>query len=250
MKHVFFMGNKRSGTSILTRVINLHPSVFVFPEADAAWILYCLATGKELAPYPHDGFTGFRRTMASHEALIRRPFISIAEHGDALMLALAAARGRDTATLEWLGDKKPVQQADPAIFNFLCDLYPDARFVHIVRHPGNFVRSLEKRYEIRKKGPPPGRDKLYDLWLKAERWVIADKASNRAPILSVTYPGLLSKPAETATQVLEFLGLGVSEGLAARIKTAVDPSRDASYEDSDAEVPAEVKDMAKLYGLM
>ena len=103
--------------------------------------------------------------------------------------------------------------------------------------------------KIVKKGPPPGRDKLYDLWLKAERWVIADKASKRAPILSVTYPGLLSKPAETATSVLEFLGVGVSEELAARIKTAVDPSRDASYE-SSAEVPAEVQDMAKLYGLM
>ena len=250
MKHVFFMGNKRSGTSILSRVINLHPSVFVFPEADVAWILYCLANGKELGPYPLNGFTGFRRTMASHEALVRQPFTNIAGHGDALMLALAAARGRDTAKLEWIGDKKPVQQTDPAIFNFLCDLYPEARFVHIVRHPGNFVRSLEKRYAVKNKGAPPGRDILYDLWLKAERWVIEDKASKRAPILSVTYPDLLSDPAATATRVLTFLGLDVSESLAARIKAAVDPGRDAPYEPSDAEAPAAVQEIARLYGLM
>jgi hypothetical protein len=250
MKHIFFMGNKRSGTSVLARLLNVHPAVFVFPEADVAWILYCLVNGKELAPYPLDGFHGFNRTMQNHGELVRTPFTDIAKHGDALMLALASHKGRDVSKLEWIGDKKPTQQADPALFNFLCDLYPEAHFVHIIRDPTNVARSHIKRFKIKNpdKPVPTARD-YYAKWLKTEQWVMQDKASNRAPIFSVTYADVLRDPSATASSVLKSLGLEVSEAVAARINTMVDPSRDAAYEKSSDEIPKEVRSIASSYGL-
>src|SRR5947209_8001096 len=39
-RQVFLMGNKRSGTSLLVRLLNLHPEVFASHESDILWILF------------------------------------------------------------------------------------------------------------------------------------------------------------------------------------------------------------------
>jgi hypothetical protein len=37
--------------------------------------------------------------------------------------------------LRWLGDKKPFQHTDPQLVPFILENFPDALFLHIVRHP-------------------------------------------------------------------------------------------------------------------
>jgi hypothetical protein len=37
---LFIVGNKRSETSQLVRILNLHPQVFEYHESDISWILY------------------------------------------------------------------------------------------------------------------------------------------------------------------------------------------------------------------
>src|SRR5262245_22948615 len=44
--------------------------------------------------------------------------------------------------LAWIGDKKPVQQADPRIFSFVRQHFPNGRFIHIIRHPQMVVSSM------------------------------------------------------------------------------------------------------------
>ena len=39
-KPLFIIGNKRSGTTLVTDLLNSHPNVFVSHEADIAWILF------------------------------------------------------------------------------------------------------------------------------------------------------------------------------------------------------------------
>ena len=58
MRHVFVLGNKRSGTSLLTGLINFHPQVFLSYETDAVWMIYRLYSGKALDRYEWDGRVG------------------------------------------------------------------------------------------------------------------------------------------------------------------------------------------------
>jgi LPS sulfotransferase NodH len=37
---LFIMGNKRSGSTLVTDLLNAHPRVFVSHESDVAWLLY------------------------------------------------------------------------------------------------------------------------------------------------------------------------------------------------------------------
>jgi len=45
MRPLFFIGNKRSGTSKLVHYLNQHPEVFVTNESDVAWFLYQIEEG-------------------------------------------------------------------------------------------------------------------------------------------------------------------------------------------------------------
>jgi hypothetical protein len=45
-KPLFIMGNKRSGTTLVTDLLNCHPNVFVSHESDIAWILFQARNGR------------------------------------------------------------------------------------------------------------------------------------------------------------------------------------------------------------
>src|SRR5262245_35628763 len=62
-KPLFLVGNKRSGTSHLVRLLNAHPSVFVAHEADVVWILYQMAQGLQRQCYAWDGPRGMEATV-------------------------------------------------------------------------------------------------------------------------------------------------------------------------------------------
>ena len=38
---LFIVGNKRSGSTHLMRLLNLHENIFVTNESDIVWVLYC-----------------------------------------------------------------------------------------------------------------------------------------------------------------------------------------------------------------
>lgn len=71
-KPLFLVGNKRSGTSHLVRLLNVHPSVFVAHEADVVWILYQIAQGAPYQCYPWDGPVGMEATLKACADLLDR----------------------------------------------------------------------------------------------------------------------------------------------------------------------------------
>jgi hypothetical protein len=148
MKTLFVIGNKRSGTSQLVRVLNLHSRVFVSHESDIAWILYQFHNHKPFRAHPWDSDRGMRFTLETTGNLLRREasppenFLaiqkSIMEKGSPWMPA------RKKPDLQWIGDKKPMQHTDAELLKFLLEHFPDARFLHIVRHPFDVVASSDR----------------------------------------------------------------------------------------------------------
>ena len=60
---LFMIGNKRSGTSHLVRLVNLPPNVFVTHESEIIWVLYQAAQGVPFTCYPWDGPMGMQATL-------------------------------------------------------------------------------------------------------------------------------------------------------------------------------------------
>ncbi|MCK5521977.1 MAG: sulfotransferase [Thiomargarita sp.] len=71
-KAVFIIGNKRSGSTQLMHLLNLHPNIFVSNESDILWILYRFHNDLDIVPYKWDTPIGINRTLEKHKDLLSK----------------------------------------------------------------------------------------------------------------------------------------------------------------------------------
>lgn len=220
---LFFIGNKRSGTSILARVLNVHPAIRVTHESDVIWLLYQLRDGwtHAFARYPWDGSKGLERTLRAcgqildqhrHDnprPAIRRLFEQIQRRVLALDdMGPSASPGNGAC---WLGDKKPVQQCDPALRSFLYEHFDDARYLHVVRHPAAVVASKMAAAASWSSGVPPywrgSAEEILDRWTIHEEWVEEWAEATPDRVHHIRLEDLSSNPRSTIGTALLWLGL-------------------------------------------
>jgi hypothetical protein len=211
IRPLYLIGNKRSGTSQLVRVLNLHPQVFVSHESDIAWILFQLNRDQPFRAHPWDSDRGMRVTLASSGHLLRREAsprenfhavqTSLMENGSPW---LAAQSKKD---LRWIGDKKPMQHTDPDVLNFLLHHFPDAHFLHLVRHPLDVVASSD-----RFNGTADGdfwlglsREEKLARWAFHERQVLQLRESLPARVHSLRYEDFCCDTVKQLTEMFQFL---------------------------------------------
>lgn len=210
---LFLVGNKRSGTSHLVRLLNLHPHVFVSHESDIVWALYQYFHNEPFQSHPWDSDRGLRHTLESCQHLLRRE-ASPRENFLAVQRRLMDAGTpflppQKKSELQWIGDKKPFQHGDPLLLAFIMENFPDAHFVHIVRHPFSVALSSD-RFNERRGG---------DFWLgltleeKVQRWTFHEQQAlslrDELPgrVHRLRYEDLCEHTAEELSRVFTFLGL-------------------------------------------
>ncbi len=211
VRPLFIIGNKRSGTSQLVRVLNLHPQVFISHESDIIWILFQFHAGQAFRGHPSDSGKGMRATLESSGHLLqsgrtpRENYFAVEHHlmeqGSPWLPAM------QKPDLRWIGDKKPFQHADPQLLPFILEHFSDAHFLHIVRHPFAVTASSD-RFNKTRNG---------DFWLglspeeKVGRWTfyeqqvqaLREKRKNR--VHTLRYEDLCAQPEHELAAVFEFL---------------------------------------------
>ncbi len=125
----FILGCGKSGTTWLVNLLNGHEQVAIGGEGCFAY---------QLVPLMQQAFGGFNQ----HQQKYRKDPASVLQPVDQLMLCRTAidallahyldACGRDAGKLRVLGDKTPQHAAS---LELLSQVYPDARYIHIVRDP-------------------------------------------------------------------------------------------------------------------
>ncbi|MGH3017415.1 MAG: sulfotransferase family protein [Gaiellaceae bacterium] len=200
----FLLGHDRSGTTMLRLILD-RGAVAVPPEsmflldvdpeqpADevlrAAWNhprvqLWGLAGEPPALPAGLNGMDAFRFAVSA-------PFVAYAER---------EGKGR------W-GDKTPAYIGH---VDRLAAIWPDARFVHLIRDGRDVALSVMD--------VPFGPN---NAWAAGRSWARAmrqgHKAAERYPgrVLEVRYEDLVSKPAETVAALCDFLGLDYSDDMLA-----------------------------------
>jgi len=219
---VFFIGNKRSGTSQLVRMLNLHPRIFIAHESDAIWILYQFYQNKPFASHRWDSLRGMDITVRQCGHVLTKAN-SPQENFFALQHCMMT-KGNPwlppmaKKDLLWIGDKKPFQQTDPELLAFTLKIFPDARFVHMVRHPFAVAESSD-RFNNTVDG-----DFWIDLtteekvgqWTFHERAVSELKRSQKAKVIDVRYEDLCREPARELIRIFTFLDLDIDKNLIKR----------------------------------
>jgi len=241
---LFLIGNKRSGTSHFVRLLNLHPRVFVSHESDAIWILYQASRNQPFEGHAWDGRVGMEATLTACRHLLdrampaTRPFpvaelftsmqLHLMTHGSAVQDAY-----RLKSEVSWIGDKKPVQHADPIVHAFIREHFPDARFLHLVRHPRATVASMleaGRTWGRVDHWTSPSADEVLDRWAVHEQWALDVKAALPDQVLTLRFEDLTDAPTAAMAQVFAFLGLDMPKPLCRLTTSITTRDRNAKYD--------------------
>lgn len=248
---LFIVGNKRSGTSHLVRLLNLHPQVFVSHESDVVWALYLLSQDLPFRSHPWDSDRGLLHTLESCGDLFRKdrtPWQNLLAIQQRLMergtpFLPAQIKGE----LLWIGDKKPFQHGDPQLVGFILENFPDAHFLHIVRHPFSVAVSSD-RFNEKRNG---------DFWLgitleeKVERWTFHERHAlslrEKLPgrVHDLRYEDLCERTAEELSRIFAFLQLPTDTAILAE---AAQQTRSAAQRVSAIPCSSETRRTAESYG--
>lgn len=251
IRSLFMIGNKRSGTSALVRLLNLHPEIFLSHESDIVWILYQLHQGIDFKSHPWDSEKGMRETLELAKDLLNRDespqenFERVQRH--LMETGTPWLKPQVKTDLKWIGDKKPFQLTDPRLFEFVLKHFPGTRFLHLVRHPFE-VAASSTQFNLTKNG---------DFWLgttfqeKLELWARYERETQRllhakgVPALRIRYEDLCRRTEKVIQEIFLFLEL---EPIPQILKEASRQMRPVYRPYPKLVPPEEVEKIANAYG--
>ena len=186
---VFIFCSARSGSTLLRVILGSHSQLYAPPELP----LTHLAARAET-----------RWIKASLEAL----GLTTDDVENMLwdrLLADALARSRKPTVVV----KTP---ANVLIWRRIADIWPDARFIFLLRHPAAVVASLCKSWDPDWHNGQAGTpDKVINYLLR--RMGQVEEARGALPGLTVRYEELTANPAEVSRRICEFLGVRFEPGM-------------------------------------
>lgn len=150
LPNFFVLGNPRSGTSLFRSLLNAHPFVIIPPECgfilwlapqwrSAAWDDPAVVRGFASAVCRSRKFETWHVAEADLVAALERsPINDYRTAVERVILAYAQSRGR---TPRIWGDKNNYYVAE---VSGLLELYPHARYLHIVRDPRDVACSYQE----------------------------------------------------------------------------------------------------------
>lgn len=208
MKTFFISGNKRSGSTFLVKLLNLHPQLFITHESDIIWILYHFHKDIPLVPYPYDSPPGMEFTLNKYGHLLDKNKTPIENYVTIQRCALRDGRTNvfppmEKPNLLWIGDKKPFQYADPVLVQYISDIFPVCKFIHLVRHPFAVARSAKDfgSYIWDKMSLVD----IVERWTMHEKQVLELKMKFPASFIDVRYEDLCRNIEKELTRIFLFL---------------------------------------------
>lgn len=217
---VFVIGSYRSGTSVLTWALGQHPNLFPLEETH---FLYKLAVDVDnlyqLGIAPGD------RSFLGQAAYTRREFRHwFGGTFDAMVRAARpriARRSREAAANDplhvsdniklrrgWWQPKRRWVDGTPENSHFVLPilrLFPNARFIHILRNPRRVATSLMHFSTVG--ATDYAQDDAYHTWIRlAKSSALAEQAFGPQRVMRLAHEDLVSSPREALARCLAFAG--------------------------------------------
>jgi hypothetical protein len=203
---LFIVGRGRSGTSLLQTILNTHPEISVAPESQ--FIMF-LRKRYQNVKWGDDRIKKFAKDLWLEERMqnwhldpvklekelleIENPdFAKVCHH-----VYQNYAKTKNKQDIKIVGDKNPHYAL---YIGHLMKLYPDAKFIHMVRDPRDTILSYkEVNFDSDNTATLAHRWNIYN------RAILNFKNKIGANYQLVTFEKLLQHPEETLTNICQFL---------------------------------------------
>lgn len=196
----FIVGSARSGTTLLRVILNAHPAVTVPPESRFVTELWRDAHEVRLDDFlsgleGHRQFKSWNLPIDYVRAEMDSDTVPYATAVEAIYTAYAKRAGKEI----W-GDKTPRYVEH---IPFLAELFPDARFVHLVRDG----RDVALSYANVPFGPKTVA-KAAALWARRVRTGVSEgRRLGNSRYKEIRYEDLVDEPEETTRVLCAFIGI-------------------------------------------
>lgn len=211
---LFIVGMPRSGTKLLRDLLNRHPDIAVFPHESHFFPRLPGLIRKHGDPRRRECFarlyadlegTRFMRRMrARGSAIDRDEWFARVSGSDAreVLAALFECYAAKTGG-RIVGDKTPEYLIRIPL---LSGFFPDARFVHVVRDPRDYVVSMRKAWG---KSLPRAAQR-WKTWIRTFR---RDVERCDAKVIELRYEDLISAPRDALERLCAFIGVPFHEAM-------------------------------------
>lgn len=258
---IFIVGSPRSGTSILCWCLGQHPNILLLEETN--WFS-TLALALQLC-HLQGTARGYRSQLSSMGITRDQLFQVVGEAIRAMISGQRSAYEAESAHIAEL-EAKSVNRAfllsrnalDPkrrwvdgtpeyslSVFG-LHTLFPEAKFIHIVRDVRSVVKSLILFSKVAGFSQVRTEQDAYKYWLRTtQSCVAAERALGSGVVLRVLFRDLIASPEDTLQRCLHFVGESYHPDcllpLADRINSSNVPE---GYDPTDAQTDPALRDEA------
>ena len=250
---IFVVGSPRSGTSILTWCLGQHANILPIEESvwmggfafdvGACYELGCRRGSRSqlssMGVTQEEFFATFgveiHRLILRHRGTLKECCDSIGErYPEQVNPAFNIARSSSDSKMRWV-DGTPEYALHIA---GLRKLFPDARFVHVVREVGEVMASMLQFGKVHGHDLVSNAQEACAYWLRTVRaCVLAEEALGPHVVHRLRYAELIDSPERSLREVLQFLGepwqAACIEPLGTRINSSHVPD---NFEFDDAQI--------------
>ena len=180
---IFIVGTKGSGTTLLRLILDSHPNIAVPQETGFARALM----SQQQIPFWGLGGSWWRKLGYTDDTFRQH----LRGFYETMFLHYAAEHGKQ----RW-GEKTPFHLWH---IKRLQEVFPDAVFVGLARHPGGNIRSLQTRFDYSVQHG-------IDHWTSANPEMLQQAAALGERFALCRYEDLVLQPEATMRELLEWLG--------------------------------------------
>jgi len=202
---LFLVGCPKSGTTWLMNLLNGHDEVVVCGEGAFAW---------QLVPMLTQAFRAFNQHQKKMKPIVQLRDIDLLLVArtiiDSQFSRYVTESASDPARIRVVGDKTPQHSIGIPLLN---QLYPDAKFIHIVRDPRDVATSAWFHFGQ----SDPRSFETYVHYFMTQVWPVNVGGARQAgpPLgdryLELRYEDLHAEPTSHIQKVLAFLGVDASD---------------------------------------
>ena len=233
-KMLFVVGNSRSGTTMMGRILGNHPDVFTFGELHFFGQLWSPAVSSKINLSTAEKLTskllcvqreGYR-TYSNPKSFLKEARSFCEDYSGELVAPEEIYRKFLFYESSLNGKNIPCDQTPRNVFYIdeILKFYPHARIINMIRDPRDVLLSQKQKWKRRFLGGTdmPIKETIRD-WINyhpitiSQIWNTAINAGDRCEsnerVISIYFENLLESPEDTVSRICDFAGIDYSSKL-------------------------------------